>query len=105
MRKNAVDGISARRAGRATGLIAGAEHEVIDEELRPAAEQLGQGLDTVVGLEVVILLDPDPRQLAPFARQGVAHPRVLLFAREERLASGQPLLPAYHLVIGHAFLR
>jgi hypothetical protein len=105
MRKNAIDGIGARGAGRAARLIAGAEHEVIDEELRPAVEQLGQGPDAVVGLEAVLLLDPDPRQLAPLPRQVVAHPRVLLFAHEERLASGQPLLPACHLVVGHAFLR
>jgi hypothetical protein len=40
-----------------------AEHEVVDEQLGAAVEELGQGLLPVVRLEDVLLLDRDPGQL------------------------------------------
>ena len=90
-----------RRAGRAAGLVARAEHEVVDEQLAAAVEQLRQRARAVVGREPVLLLDPDPGQLAPLPGQLVAQPGVLLLAREQLVAGGRPLLAAHDLVIGH----
>ena len=51
------------RAGRATRLVVGAEHEMVDEELRAPLEEFCQRGAPLVGLESVFLVDPDPRQL------------------------------------------
>jgi hypothetical protein len=45
---------------------------VIDEKLRAPVEQLGKRFRSVVGLEAVVLLDRDPRQLAPLAGELIA---------------------------------
>jgi hypothetical protein len=60
VRDDPVDGVGDRRVDRATGLVAGAEHEVVDEQLGPPVEQLRERLLTVVRLEAVVLLHPDP---------------------------------------------
>ena len=80
VRQHAVDGVGARRAGRATGLVARAEHEVVDEELGATFEELRERPRALVGLEPVLLLDGDPGQLATLARELVAH-RVCSFSR------------------------
>jgi hypothetical protein len=46
-------------------LVARAEHEVVDHEMRAAVEQLRQRACAVVGVELVLLLDSGPGQLAP----------------------------------------
>src|SRR3989442_705839 len=43
------------------------EHEVVHEELAPALEQVAEGLCALGTLEDVVLVDPDPGQLAPIA--------------------------------------
>ena len=44
----------------AARLVDGAEHEVVDEQLRASVEELGQRLGPVVCLEAVLLLDRHP---------------------------------------------
>jgi hypothetical protein len=82
VREQAVDAVGHRRAGRATGLVARAEHEVVDEQLGSPVEQLDERLLAVVRVEAVVLLHPHPRQLAAPLRDLVAEPGVLLFADE-----------------------
>ena len=62
-----VDGVGHRGARRATCLVAGAEHEVVDEQLSAAVEELRQLARALVGLEAVLLLEWDPGQLAALA--------------------------------------
>ena len=81
-----------RRAGRAARLVARPEHEVVDEQLRAPVEELRQRLRPVVGLEPVLLVDPDPRQLAALpgelvAASGCAPSRVAAAPR------GPPAIP------------
>jgi hypothetical protein len=85
----------------AGGLVARPEHEVVDEQLGAAVEELRQGLRAVVGVEAVLLLDPQPRQLAALPGQLVAHPGVLLLALQQLLAGSRPLLATHDLVLGH----
>src|SRR5688500_3846212 len=40
-------------------------HDVVGEELRAAVEQLGQRHLAVLGVELILLLDRDPRELEP----------------------------------------
>jgi hypothetical protein len=65
---------------RAPRLAARSEHEVVDQELRAAVEELGQGPRPFVGVEQVLLLDRDPGQLAALASQLVPI-RVCSFSR------------------------
>src|SRR5262249_46432507 len=55
-----------------------AEHEVIDEELRAPPEEVRKRGASLVGLESIRLVNPDPRQLLSAPRQLVAAPYVLL---------------------------
>jgi hypothetical protein len=57
--------VGERGAARARTRPVLPEHEVVDEQLRASFEQLGQRLRPVLGREPVLLLDRDPRQLAP----------------------------------------
>ena len=77
---------------RAAGLVAGPEHEVVDEQLGAPVEELAERLLAVVGVEAVLLLHRHPRQLASLPRELVAEPCVLLLADEQPLACGEPLL-------------
>jgi hypothetical protein len=101
MRQDAVDGVGVRRADRAAGLVARAEHEVVDEELGATVEELRQSPRALVGLEPVLLLDRDPRQLAALPCELVAHTSVFLLASQQLLAGSLPFLAAADLVIRH----
>jgi hypothetical protein len=59
---------------------------VVDQQLRAAVEQLGERLRTFLGVETVLLLDPNPGQLAPLAGELVTQARVFLLACEQLLA-------------------
>jgi hypothetical protein len=65
---------------------------VVDDELAAAVEELHERSPTVVGVEPVVLLDADPGQLAPLARQLVALPRVILLACQQLRTSGRSFL-------------
>src|SRR2546426_104241 len=81
-----------RRAGRTPGGIVRPEHVVIDEELRAPSEEVCQQGAPFVGLESVLLVDANPRQLLPPPRQLVAAPRELLLGLEQLDPRCQPLL-------------
>jgi hypothetical protein len=70
--EDAVDRVGDRRVDRASGLIARTEHEVVDEQLGPSVEQLGERLLPVVRLEEVFLLHQHPGQVPTQLRDLVA---------------------------------
>ena len=101
VRQEAVEAIGDRGVDWVLRLVARAEHEVVDQELGAAVEELGQGPGSVVGVEAIVLVDLGPGQLAALAGQLVAHPGVLLLALQQFLASGLPLGTADNLVTSH----
>ena len=52
----------------AGGFVRRAEHQLVDQKLRPSVEQLGERLLSVLGVEGVLLLDRDPGQLLSLLR-------------------------------------
>jgi hypothetical protein len=78
-----VEAVRDRRAGRTPRRVVGPEHEVVDEQLRTPSEEVCQRGPPLVGLESILLVDPDPRQLLPLPRQLVAAPRELLLRVEQ----------------------
>src|ERR671936_482921 len=103
VREQAVDAVGHRRTGWAAGLVARAEHEVVDEQLGSCIEELDQRLLAVVRVEAVLLLHPHPGQRASLPRELVAEPGVLLFADEQLLACGEPFFTCSDVVISHFF--
>jgi len=99
----AVEAIRDRRACRAATRVLGAEHEVVDEELRASIEEIGEGRSALVGLETVLLIDSNPRQLLPPLRQFVATSRQLLLGLEQLQACRKPLFTCSDLVISRCF--
>jgi hypothetical protein len=67
--ESGIEVVCEARAPRAGGFVGRAEHQVVDEELRPPLEQLGERLVPFLGAEGVLLLDRDPGQLLSLLRQ------------------------------------
>jgi len=101
VRQQSVEAIGHGRAGRAAGLVARPEHEVVDRELRAVIKQLHQGLGALRGLQRVLLVDRHPGKLPPVASELIAHPGELLLPAEQLGASRLPLLTRSDLVIRH----
>jgi hypothetical protein len=76
---------------------------VVDEELRAPAEEVGQRGAPLVGVEAVVLVDADPRQLLPSSRQLVGAPSELLLRLEQREPSGEALFTSARDVLRHVF--
>ena len=72
MHGGAVEMIGEERAARAAFLPAGTEHEVIDEQLAAAAEQVGERLLAAGPVEHVALVDLNPGQFAALPAELVA---------------------------------
>src|SRR5262249_34957708 len=71
------------------------------EDLRAPAEEILQRSASLVGVEAVLLVDLDPRQLLPPLRQLVALARVLLLRLQQLEPLGEPLFPRPGLVHCH----
>src|SRR3954469_22960981 len=99
MDDEAVQPVRDGRAGRTPRRVVGPEHEVVDEELRAPSEEVRQRGAPRIGLESVILVDPDPRQLPTSPRQLVAPPRQLLLLLEQPCSGREPSLSACDLVL------
>ena len=93
MGRDAVEPVGDRRAGGAAGLVIRPEHEVIDQELRAAPEEIRQAGAPLLGLEFVALLDPDPGQLLAPLRQRVALPGFALVVAANWIAYAKVGLP------------
>src|SRR5438067_10230756 len=96
-----VEAVCDRRAGRTPRRVVGPEHEVVDEELRAPSEEVCQRDAPLVGLESILLVDPNPRQLLPPPRQLVAAPRELLLRLEQLEPRCEPLLTCPGHVLRH----
>src|SRR5438132_4605827 len=101
MNDGAVEPVRDRRARRAPRRVVGPEHEVVDEELRAPPEESGQRGAPLVGLESILLVDPDPRQRLPPPRQLVAASRQLLLPLEQLEPRGEPFLTCSGHVLRH----
>ena len=78
MHDKAVIPVGPERAVRAAGVPGWIEHEMLDDELAPAVEQIGQRFLPPRAIEDVILRDPHPWQPPPFRVEFVAQPREFL---------------------------
>src|SRR5690349_4641425 len=101
--REAVEAVGDRRAGGAARGEVGPEHEVVDEQLRAPPEQAGQRRRSLVGLEPVLLVDPEPGELLALPRHFVAVPRQLLLRIEQLQPGGTPLFTCSGLVTGHCW--
>src|ERR1700686_2047405 len=103
VRREPVEPIRDRRAGRTPRRVVGPEHEVVDEKLRAPFEEIRQRGAPLVGLESVRLVDPDPRQFLTSPRQLIAAPRQLLLLLEQPEAGRKPLFTCSGRMVGHYF--
>jgi energy-converting hydrogenase Eha subunit G len=83
--------ISKEGATDAAFCVVGPEHEVVDDELLAAFEEIGQSERSVWALEDVRLVDFDVWELTAFCGESVAGFGVLFFLFEEELAGCDPL--------------
>ena len=65
---------------------------MIDEELRASSEKISEGRFSFVGLEAVLLLNSNPRQLPPRPHQLVATASKFLLGLEQLQPGRKPLL-------------
>ena len=98
MREHAVDGVGHRRVDRVTGLVARAEHEVVDEQLGAPVEQLAERLSPS-SVSKRYSFSTAPRAARVAAAQLVAESRVVLLAGKELLTCSEPFLAGSNLVI------
>src|SRR5262249_10351825 len=91
--EQAGDVIDLERAADALRDLAGSHHEVLDEELAPAVEQIGEAHPALRCVEDVLLLDPGPRELATELAELVALLREGLLDFQELHALLDPLRP------------
>ena len=68
------------------------EHEVINNELAFAVEEIGERFLAARGFENVIRFDFDPGQLAPLRGHSVTLARELLLAGQQFFAGHEPFL-------------
>ena len=78
MHQCAVRVIHVERAARAPFLPVRTEHEVIDDQLAFAGEQLGKGFLAAGRIEDIVLFDFHPGKLAALGSNSVALARELL---------------------------
>src|SRR6188768_3820322 len=99
MNHGAVEMIGEERAARAALHPAGAEHEMIDHQLAPAAEQVCERFFSVWAVKDVLFLYRRPGQLTARGAQGVARLGEFLFLREQGFACFEPFVLRYDLVL------
>src|SRR5262245_10632904 len=101
MHDEPVEAVRDRRAGRTAACVVRPEHEMVDEELRAAAEKVRKRGIAFVGFEPILLVDPNPRQFLALLRQLVVSPRQLLLRLEQLQARCEPLLACPGPVLRH----
>src|SRR5450432_2470878 len=99
----AIEAVCDCRAGRTPCCVVRSEHEVIDEQLRASAKQIREGRRTVVRFEVVLLVDPNPGQLAALPRHFVAALGQRLLGVEQLQPSSKPLRTCSCCMTAHDF--
>src|ERR1700681_4728257 len=96
MHDRTVERIGQERATRAPLFPFRTKHEVINDELAPSPEEIGDRLPAARPIENVVLLNPLPRQRAPLPAEFIAQPREFLFLTQEFFAGGQPFSRRHH---------
>src|SRR5207244_7759581 len=81
--------------------VVGAEHDVVGAQLRAPLEELGQGLLAVLGVELVLLLDRDPGEIATPSLDLLVSLRLLRLELGELVTGHLPFLAGSNLVFGH----
>src|SRR5215510_16342196 len=77
---SAVEMIRQVRTALATLIPPGTQHEVIDDQLTPSVEKIGQSLFSARPMENIFFFDPDPGKFPSMTTHLVAQPRQFLFA-------------------------
>jgi hypothetical protein len=90
--RDAIVPIGNGRTRRTPRLVIRSEHEVIDQELCAAGEQVRERRRTLLCFEPIILVDAHPGQRLALARQLVAAAGELLLGLEQLEPRLQPLL-------------
>src|SRR5262249_37803584 len=106
VRENAVEMVGDERATGATGVllidpVPEPEHEVIDEQLRAAVEEVRERLRPFARLEDVLPLDRDPRKVPATARELVATARMRLLGSKQLRTRRQPFLSRPNHMLDH----
>jgi hypothetical protein len=102
MGQGAVQMIGQERTARTAGGPVGAQHEMIDDQLAAAGEQIGQGLFAGRRIEDVIGRDLDPGQGQALRIQLIAQISCFLLFGEQRSPCRQPFFPRYDRMGLHA---
>src|SRR5262245_8920354 len=104
MRRDAIEAVCPERAVLAAFVPVRPVHEVIDQQLAAALEQLRKGLAAVRPIEDVLFLHLHPRQCAALLAQSVALPgKLLLFGQKPRTGI-EPLILRNDGMIPHGNL-
>src|SRR5262249_46195074 len=91
----------ASTAGAGAEGVIRAEHDVVGEQLGAAVEQLPEGLLAAPGVELILLVDPDPGEIQT-PRLDLLVSLRLLSLEPCKLLPGRPPFPAgSDLVLGH----
>src|SRR5215467_13883334 len=104
MDNDRVEIVRPERAVLASRIPVGGEHEVVDDQLTSALEQVRQRFFAIWAVKDIILVHLYPRQLSPLVTQSIAQFGELLLFRQQRLACRQPLFPRYDFVSSHGLL-
>src|SRR2546428_23220 len=100
--ERAVEPVAQAGAARAGAeRVVGAEHDVVGEQLRAPVEELAQGLLAILGVELVLLVDPDPGQIATRSRDLLVSLRLLGLELRELVPGHLPFLAGSDLVFRH----
>src|SRR6185503_12782529 len=104
MRHHAVGVVGHVGAALAARLPARRQHELLHDELRAAAEQVGERGTAVRPVEDIRLVDAHPGQLPAQARDLVGAARQVLLGGEQVTARVEPLVARSGAMRGHVFL-
>jgi len=79
------------------------EEEAVDDQLLPAFEQVDQFDLSVRAIELIDLLDLQPRHAAPLGRQRVARPHVFFLLDQQLLPGRHPVFFVHCFRYVHGF--
>src|ERR1700722_11997987 len=98
-----VNVVRPERAAVTAFLPVGTEHEVLNDQLAAAGEQVAEGFPSVWPIENVRLLRSHPRQLASLTGKFIAGPGLFFLLDQKRLAGAQPFFARNDEVCLHNF--
>src|SRR5262249_48304189 len=87
-----VEAVGPERATRAALVVLRPGHDVVEDELAPPVEELGEGLPPLRRVEDVLPPDALPREIPLLPAQLVAQPRELFLPGEQRPPRLDPLV-------------